>query len=154
MSASAPSRPSTIPRPVSKASSTQASPSSPASSTQDSSQSHPHEQLFTIPVIDLAAGDRAGLVAQVKAAAETVGFFQVVNHGVESEAVAGMLDVAARFFELPFAERARYMSPDVRAPVRYGTSFNQANDAVLCWRDFLKLSCAPPLRDVTPSWPD
>lgn len=64
---------------------------------------------------------------------------QVVNHGVGNQLTAGVLDVARRFFDLPFAERARYMSPDVRAKVRYGTSFNQVNDTVLCWRDFLKL---------------
>jgi isopenicillin N synthase-like dioxygenase len=63
-----------------------------------------------------------------------------------------MLDVARRFFELPLAERARHMSADVRAPVRYGTSFNQAKDAVLCWRDFLKLVCQP-LQAVLPYWP-
>ncbi|VAH96240.1 unnamed protein product [Triticum turgidum subsp. durum] len=66
-----------------------------------------------------------------------------------------MLDVAARFFALPFEERARHMSPDIRAPVRYGTSFNQLNDGVLCWRDFLKLLCNPArLDDVVPSWPN
>jgi isopenicillin N synthase-like dioxygenase len=77
---------------------------------------------------------------------------QVVNHGVGSDVSGGMLDVARRFFELPLAERARHMSADVRAPVRYGTSFNQAKDAVLCWRDFLKLVCQP-LREVVPRWP-
>ncbi|KAF0898418.1 hypothetical protein E2562_007256 [Oryza meyeriana var. granulata] len=78
--------------------------------------------------------------------------FQVVNHDVGGEVVGGMLDVARRFFELPQQERERYMSPDVRAPVRYGTSFNQVNDAVLCWRDFLKLACMP-LSTVVQSWP-
>jgi len=56
---------------------------------------------------------------------------QVVNHGVEREVIAGLLDVARRFFELPLPRRARYLSADVRAPVRYGTSFNQDKDAVL-----------------------
>jgi hypothetical protein len=77
---------------------------------------------------------------------------QVVNHGFGSDVSGGMLDVARRFFELPLPERARHMSADVRAPVRYGTSFNQAKDAVLCWRDFLKLVCQP-LREVAPYWP-
>ena len=76
----------------------------------------------------------------------------MVNHGFGSDVSGGMLDVARRFFELPLAERARHMSADVRAPVRYGTSFNQAKDAVLCWRDFLKLVCQP-LREVVPRWP-
>lgn len=76
----------------------------------------------------------------------------MVNHGVDGDVTGGMLDVARRFFELPLAERARYMSADVRAAVRYGTSFNQAKDAVLCWRDFLKLVCRP-AAEVVPLWP-
>ena len=80
-------------------------------------------------------------------------YMQVVNHGVTRELIDGLLDVARRFFELPLARRARYMSPDVRAPVRYGTSFNQAKDAVLFWRDFLKLGCQP-LHAVVALWPD
>ena len=78
---------------------------------------------------------------------------QVVNHGVEREVIAGLLDVARRFFELPLPRRARYLSADVRAPVRYGTSFNQDKDAVLFWRDFLKLVCDD-LDGVVPFWPD
>jgi isopenicillin N synthase-like dioxygenase len=72
---------------------------------------------------------------------------------VGMEVIGGVLDVARRFFELPFAERARYMSPDVRTTVRYGTSFNQANDAVLCWRDFLKLVVCRHQQPHLASWP-
>lgn len=63
-----------------------------------------------------------------------------------------MLDVSRRFFDLPFEERCRYMSSDLHAPVRCGTSFNQNKDRVFCWRDFLKLSYHP-LRLVLPHWP-
>ncbi|CAD6245610.1 unnamed protein product [Miscanthus lutarioriparius] len=109
-----------------------------------------------LPVVDLAGlrdpSQRAAVLATLDAACREYGFFQVVNHGFGSDVSGGMLDVARRFFELPLAERARHMSADVRAPVRYGTSFNQAKDAVLCWRDFLKLVCQP-LREVVPRWP-
>ncbi|KAE8766517.1 Naringenin,2-oxoglutarate 3-dioxygenase [Hordeum vulgare] len=112
-----------------------------------------------IPVIDMArlrstaAPERAAELARLDAACRDLGFFQAVNHGAGGKARA-MLDVAARFFALPFEERARHMSPDIRAPVRYGTSFNQLNDGVLCWRDFLKLLCNPAkLHHVLPSWP-
>ncbi|XP_071680904.1 probable 2-oxoglutarate-dependent dioxygenase SLC1 [Lolium perenne] len=109
----------------------------------------------SIPVIDLArlrSSERARELAALDAACRDLGFFQVVNHGVQSQ---GMLDVARRFFALPQEERARHMSSDIRAPVRYGTSFNQLNDGVLCWRDFLKLLCNPArLDEVVPSWPD
>jgi isopenicillin N synthase-like dioxygenase len=112
-----------------------------------------------LPVVDVAAlrdpSRRAAALATLDAACREHGFFQVVNHGVGGGVTAGLLDVARRFFELPLAERERYMSPDVRAAVRYGTSFNQARDAVLCWRDFLKLACHHPLRRdvVAASWP-
>lgn len=109
-----------------------------------------------LPVVDLAAlrdpSQRAAVLATLDAACREYGFFQVVNHGFGSDVSGGMLDVARRFFELPLPERARHMSADVRAPVRYGTSFNQAKDAVLCWRDFLKLVCQP-LPEVAPRWP-
>uniref|UniRef100_A0A0E0LXZ4 Fe2OG dioxygenase domain-containing protein n=1 Tax=Oryza punctata TaxID=4537 RepID=A0A0E0LXZ4_ORYPU len=109
-----------------------------------------------LPVVDLSRlripSERAAVLRTLDAACREYGFFQVVNHGVGGEVVGGMLDVARRFFELPQQERERYMSPDVRAPVRYGTSFNQVKDAVLCWRDFLKLACMP-LAAVVQSWP-
>uniref|UniRef100_K3ZIS8 Fe2OG dioxygenase domain-containing protein n=1 Tax=Setaria italica TaxID=4555 RepID=K3ZIS8_SETIT len=111
-----------------------------------------------LPVVDLAhlrdPCHRAAVIETLDAACRDYGFFQVVNHGVEREVISGLLNVARRFFELPLAARARYMSPDVRAPVRYGTSFNQAKDAVLFWRDFLKLGCCQPLHAAVASWPD
>ncbi|RLM70019.1 hypothetical protein C2845_PM17G06430 [Panicum miliaceum] len=110
-----------------------------------------------LPVVDLA---RLRDPCQRAAAIETLDAAccdaceQVVNHGVEREVIAGLLDVARRFFELPLPRRARYMSADVRAPVRYGTSFNQTKDAVLFWRDFLKLASCQPLHAAVASWPD
>ncbi|CAL5065535.1 unnamed protein product [Urochloa decumbens] len=116
-----------------------------------------------IPVIDLArlraappgGQERAAALAELDAACRDYGFFQVVGHGLADGAGGGiaMLDVARRFFDLPFGERARHMSLDIRAAVRYGTSFNQLNDGVLCWRDFLKLVCDD-LGAVVPTWPE
>lgn len=63
-----------------------------------------------------------------------------------------MVRASREFFELPFEERSRYMTADMTAPVRCGTSLNQSRDDVFCWRDFLKLSCHS-LPDVLPSWP-
>nr|CAB3456580.1 unnamed protein product [Digitaria exilis] len=117
----------------------------------------PDDGRRQIPVVDLARlrapAERGAALAELDAACRDYGIFQLVGAGAGDEGRAAMLDVACRFFDLPFGERARHMSGDIRAPVRYGTSFNQLNDGVLCWRDFLKLVCDD-LDDVVPSWPD
>ncbi|XP_051131909.1 probable 2-oxoglutarate-dependent dioxygenase SLC1 [Andrographis paniculata] len=108
-----------------------------------------------LPIIDFAqlrGPNRSDALKSLAHACETYGFFQLVNHGIGEEIVAEMVDVCKRFFEMPIAEREKYMSGDTSSPVRYGTSFNQTNDGIYCWRDFLKLVCTP-LPDVLPHWP-
>lgn len=78
---------------------------------------------------------------------------KVVNHGISEDVMNKMMDVSGRFFDLPIEERGKYMTSDMRAAVRYGTSFSQTKDKVLCWRDFLKLICHP-LPHYLPHWPD
>ncbi|KQJ99390.1 protein DMR6-LIKE OXYGENASE 1 [Brachypodium distachyon] len=130
-------------------------PSSSSSAAILPSSGAANNNILKLPVVDLAhlrgAGGpwaRAAALKTLDAACREHGFFHVTNHGVSVE---DMLDVSRRFFfDLPFSERSKLMSADVRAPVRYGTSFNQARDAVLCWRDFLKLDCRP---SSSSSWP-
>ncbi|XP_059428014.1 probable 2-oxoglutarate-dependent dioxygenase SLC1 [Corylus avellana] len=108
-----------------------------------------------LPIIDfseLQGSNRPQVLESLANACEQYGFFQLVNHGIPSDAISSMIDVGKRFFELPMEEREKYMSSDMRSPVRYGTSYNQNKDTVFCWRDFLKLMCHP-MSDVLPHWP-
>ncbi|MBA0767850.1 hypothetical protein Gotri_016703 [Gossypium trilobum] len=108
-----------------------------------------------LPIIDFAelqGPNRSQVLNSLSSACEEYGFFQVVNHGIPIEVIRSMIDVSARFFNLPYEERSKYMSSDMAAPVRYGTSLNQNKDAVFYWRDFLKLVCHP-LSDVVSHWP-
>ncbi|KAL8516769.1 hypothetical protein ACS0TY_015143 [Phlomoides rotata] len=108
-----------------------------------------------LPVIDFAqlqGPNRSQVLESLAYACENYGFFQLVNHGIPEEIINNMVNVSKMFFEMPFSEREKYMSSDMYSPVRYGTSFNQTNDGVFCWRDFLKLICSP-LPDVLPHWP-
>lgn len=114
-----------------------------------------HEVNLKLPVIDfseLFGPNRSRVLESLNSACENHGFFQLVNHGMSSDVISDMMDVGRRFFELPFEELEKFMSIDMRSPVRYGTSFNQTKDGVFCWRDFLKLVCHP-LPDVLPHWP-
>ncbi|XP_010558984.1 PREDICTED: protein DMR6-LIKE OXYGENASE 1 [Tarenaya hassleriana] len=113
------------------------------------------KQNLKLPVIDfveLLGPNRPQVLQTLANACETYGFFQVVNHGIEGDISKNMIDVCKRFFELPYEARSKYMSSDMSAPVRYGTSVNQNKDNVFSWRDFLKL-LSHPLPDYLPHWP-
>ncbi|KAL0289131.1 UNVERIFIED_CONTAM: putative 2-oxoglutarate-dependent dioxygenase SLC1 [Sesamum calycinum] len=123
--------------------------------TDKSTASPPDQINIKLPVIDfeeLQGPNRSQVLKSLAYACENYGFFQLVNHGMEEEIINNMVNVGKRFFEMPLSEREKYMSADVSAPVRCGTSFNQKNDGVFCWRDFLKLVCHP-MPDVLSHWP-
>ncbi|KAL6638594.1 hypothetical protein ACP70R_023705 [Stipagrostis hirtigluma subsp. patula] len=127
---------------------------------------HLHDATATtscIPVIDLSlsaeVAARAQLVAQVKAAAETVGFFQVLNHGVPDELLAGMLASIRRFNEEPAEARRPFYTRDPARRVRYQSNFDLFQSPAANWRDtiFLDTGAAPeemppPLRGVVPEY--
>ncbi|XP_073060174.1 probable 2-oxoglutarate-dependent dioxygenase SLC1 [Primulina eburnea] len=123
-----------------------------AISSEKSSESEINLQLPVIDFAELQGCNRSQVLKSLACACENYGFFQLVNHGIPDEIISNMVNVSRRFFELPLAEREKYMSADTSSPVRYGTSFNQANDGVFCWRDFLKLVCHP-IEDALPHWP-
>ncbi|KAE8766854.1 1-aminocyclopropane-1-carboxylate oxidase-like protein 1 [Hordeum vulgare] len=125
-----------------------------------------HEHHFTIPVIDLAAAmggsgttttptsERAELVATVKAAAETVGFFQVVNHGVPKAAMSEMLAAVKGFHEESAGAKAPYYSRDFSRRVRYWSNLDLFMSPAACWRDTLFFETAPELpapEEIPPS---
>ncbi|KAK7285848.1 hypothetical protein RJT34_20631 [Clitoria ternatea] len=54
-----------------------------------------------IPTVDLSAvkGSRMALVEQIQQTASTLGFFQVVNHGIPEEVIRGTLTTVKAFHE-------------------------------------------------------
>ncbi|XP_008234635.1 PREDICTED: protein DOWNY MILDEW RESISTANCE 6 [Prunus mume] len=105
-----------------------------------------------IPVINLASENRAETVQQVCDACKSFGFFQVINHGVSTEAVEKMLGTATEFFSLPVEEKMKLYSDDPSKTMRLSTSFNVNKEKVHNWRDYLRLHCYP-LEKYVPEWP-
>ncbi|XP_059628923.1 protein DOWNY MILDEW RESISTANCE 6-like [Cornus florida] len=105
-----------------------------------------------IPVIDLACGNRALTIQQIALACSQFGFFQVINHGVSTEAVEKMLEAADEFFQLPVEEKMKLYSDDPSKTTRLSTSFNVKKEKVHNWRDYLRLHCHP-LEQYVPEWP-
>ena len=77
-----------------------------------------------VPVVDLAGwaqGDdptRAEIATAVDAACRTIGFLQIVGHGVPTEVTDGLAGAIDWFFALPIDEKRRLMSP--RASINRG----------------------------------
>ncbi|CAO2163167.1 unnamed protein product [Urochloa humidicola] len=108
----------------------------------------------TIPVVDLAAAASHDiLVAQVRAAAESVGFFHVVNHGVPGDLLAETLAAVRRFHEAPAEARRPYYNRDPTRRVRYQSNFDLFQSPAANWRDtlFLDLPVAAPEEEVPPA---
>ncbi|CAI9091225.1 OLC1v1026190C1 [Oldenlandia corymbosa var. corymbosa] len=132
----------------------------PSSDRPNSSERNPHVVInkanLDLPVIDFAelrGPNRSNVLQSLSQACKDYGFFQLINHGISEAIVREMKEATRRFFELPYEERAKYMSSDVYTPVRYGTSFNQSKDKVFSWRDFLKITNPTSLPSTSSCWP-
>ncbi|GAB3260682.1 isopenicillin N synthase family dioxygenase [Kineosporia babensis] len=73
---------------------------------------------FTVPTVDISAWVQEGpaaaqaeVVAQLDAACRTVGFIQIVGHGVPASIRAGLASAMDDFFALPLAAKKQYVRP-------------------------------------------
>ncbi|WCJ24006.1 2-oxoglutarate (2OG) and Fe(II)-dependent oxygenase superfamily protein [Euphorbia peplus] len=96
---------------------------------------------FKIPVINLKEMKerRREAVAEVKMAVEEVGFFQLVNHGIDSRVLEKVLATVRGFHELSQAEKEKYYTRESpgRKMVRYGSNFDLYESKYANWRDTL-----------------
>ncbi|KAK8507467.1 hypothetical protein V6N13_141489 [Hibiscus sabdariffa] len=94
-----------------------------------------------LPPIDLSKLDGPGhheVAEQIVRAAETVGFFQVVNHGVPLQLLESLKETAHKFFSLPLERKAVYLAPVSPSPlVKYGTSYLPEKEKALGWKDYI-----------------
>ncbi|PPS11226.1 hypothetical protein GOBAR_AA09421 [Gossypium barbadense] len=97
-----------------------------------------------IPPIDLSklnGPDHDEVVNQIVRAAETLGFFQVVNHGVPIQLLDSLKQTAHNFFSLPAERKAVYRKEVSPSPlVKYGTSFVPEKERALEWKDYISMA--------------
>ena len=96
----------------------------------------PTDTHFTIPIIDLE-GRRADAVDGVRRAAEEVGFFQVMNHGIAERVLEEMLEAARGFHELPREVKSEYHTRELMKKVKFGSNFDLYKSRFANWRDSL-----------------
>lgn len=106
--------------------------------TQDKSSLH-------CPVIDLSGievQDRCKkVVDEIREASEKWGFFQLINHGVPSSVLEGMIDGIRKFHEQDTELKKEYYSRDFKSRrVRYESNFDLYQSRAANWRDTLNIS--------------
>jgi len=105
---------------------------------------------FAVPTIDISAwigrgsdDARAAVVAAVDHACRTVGFMQVVGHGVPDEVISGLADALDEFFALPLPEKKAYVRPasenrGYSPPKSESLSYSLGVDPVTRMNDFFE----------------
>jgi isopenicillin N synthase-like dioxygenase len=79
----------------------------------------PESPSFTVPVVDIGVysdpaatrEERLAVARRLDDAARSVGFLQLVGHGISAAAWAGLGEVIDEFFGLPMAAKQRYTAP-------------------------------------------
>ncbi|KAE9589898.1 hypothetical protein Lal_00037578 [Lupinus albus] len=94
---------------------------------------------FQVPVIDFTGYDesyrRQEIICQISKASETMGFFQMVNHGVPVCVMDDMLRVIKEFHELPKEVKKEWYSRDHDVKVRYFSNGDLFVAKAANWRD-------------------
>ncbi|KAL5981906.1 hypothetical protein ACLOJK_015973 [Asimina triloba] len=102
-----------------------------------------YQQIPTIDlqgVVDGDRGRRAEIVNEIRQAASTWGFFQVVNHGVGVDVLERLVEGVVRFFEQPKEAKMEYYTRYEKGKnVFYSSNFHLFQSKAADWRD--TLSC-------------
>lgn len=94
-----------------------------------------------IPTIDLSAmhESRADVVDQIRFAASTVGFFQVINHGVSLDLLHRTIASMKAFHEQPAEARAQVYRREMGTGVSYISNVDLFQSKAASWRDTLQV---------------
>ncbi|MCD7463537.1 Scopoletin 8-hydroxylase [Datura stramonium] len=96
--------------------------------------------LVAIDLSKLDGAEHDEVVGAISMAAETLGFFQVVNHGVTLELLESLKAAAHNFFAQPPMKKAVYLKGVSPSPlVKYGTSFVPEKEMALEWKDYVSM---------------
>ncbi len=105
---------------------------------------------FSVPTIDISAyvGDgspdaRATVAAAIDHACRTVGFMQIVGHGIPADVIDGFTTALDDFFGLPLEEKKRWVRPSgenrgYSPPKSESLSYSLGIDPVTRMNDFFE----------------
>ncbi|CAH1443564.1 unnamed protein product [Lactuca virosa] len=107
----------------------------------DKQHAAPSSENMIIDLSELDGPNHDEVVKAISHAAETLGFFQVVNHGVPLELLDSLETATHKFFDQPAEKKATYLKEVSDDPmIMYATSFIPEKEKVWMWRDFFKMT--------------
>ncbi|XP_049387890.1 deacetoxyvindoline 4-hydroxylase-like isoform X4 [Solanum stenotomum] len=104
------------------------------------------KSTLQVPVVDLSGiqveDERKKIVDEIREAAEKWGFFQLINHGIPSSVLEGMIDGTRKFHEQDVEVKKEYYSSDTTREVRYDSNLHvyKAKGKTAYWKDSLFIS--------------
>lgn len=111
-----------------------------------------------LPIIDLAqlfGHGRLEVLRAIADACQNWGFFQVINHGVSTVAMARLWAAVRQFFSLPAEARMQYYAELLeQKEVSYFTSHLPAKEKYSEWKDSLYFRCDPKAPDALQQAPE
>ncbi|KAL6206058.1 hypothetical protein ACLB2K_023309 [Fragaria x ananassa] len=111
-------------------------------------------ELTPIDLSKLDGVDHEQVANEIVNAAEVLGFFQVVNHGLPQELLESLKDAANKFFGQAPGKKAAYRKGVSPSPyVMYGTSFVPEKEKALEWKDYVSMVYSSDA-DALSHWPN
>ncbi|KAL5746544.1 hypothetical protein ACOSP7_027690 [Xanthoceras sorbifolium] len=110
--------------------------------------------LQPIDLSKLNGPEHDRVAEEISRAASTLGFFQVVNHGVPIELLGKLKDTAHSFFGQAPEKKAVYRKGASPSPlVKYGTSFVPDKEEALEWKDYISMTYTNDV-EALQQWPE
>ncbi|ONI11977.1 hypothetical protein PRUPE_4G138300 [Prunus persica] len=112
------------------------------------------DELSPIDLSKLDGPDHDQVADAIVNAAEVLGFFQVVNHGMPVELLESLKNAAHDFFGQAPEKKAAYRKGVSPSPyVKYGTSFVPEKEKALEWKDYVSMVYSSDV-DALTYWPN
>ncbi|KAH7570893.1 hypothetical protein ACOSP7_019423 [Xanthoceras sorbifolium] len=107
--------------------------------------------LQNIPTIDLSGVDsdqRPTIVEKIGRASRELGLFQIINHGIEVEALERVIGAIKGFHEEPADVKARLYRRDVNSSISFFSNVDLFHSKAATWKDTLRLKLGPTLPEL------